>query len=200
MPVTRHHRCCPTPTSARQYRRPAAQLRAPRAQETGLREWRLSQLDSERSCRQNLGMAVPTRTESVPPEPSVRRRHSRRLADNYLIAADAPAPWRPYTADWTHFSRWCQARGVKPMPASPSLAGEYLADLGEGYARATLRRKVAAIARVCRLADQPLDTRHPATRDVRRVINRTHGSPAKRAQALDIDDLQRLVATCEDSL
>jgi integrase len=86
------------------------------------------------------------------------------------------------------------------MPASPSLVGEYLADLGEGYARATLRRKVAAIARACRLAGRPLDTRHPAIRDVLRGINRTHGSPAKRAQALDIDDLQKLVATCEDSL
>jgi hypothetical protein len=86
------------------------------------------------------------------------------------------------------------------MPASPSPVGEYLADLGEGYARATLRRKVAAIARACRLAGQPLDTRHPAIRDVLRGINRTHGSPAKRAQALDIDDLRKLVATCEDSL
>ncbi|MBV8913370.1 MAG: site-specific integrase [Acetobacteraceae bacterium] len=86
------------------------------------------------------------------------------------------------------------------MPATPSLVGEYLADLGEGYAKATLRRKVAAIARACRLAGQPLDTRHPAIRDVLRGINRTHGSPAKRAQALDIDDLRRLVATCEDSL
>jgi integrase len=134
------------------------------------------------------------------PETANRRRRSRRLADGYLIAADAPATVRAYTADWTHFSRWCRARGVKPMPAGPSLVGEYLADLGEGYARATLRRKVAAIARACRLAGQPLDTRHPAIRDVLRGINRTHGNPAKRAQALDINDLQRLVATCEDGL
>ncbi len=133
-------------------------------------------------------------------EPATQRRRSRRLADTYLIAADSPATVRAYTADWTSFSQWCRVRGVKPMPASTSLVGEYLADLGEGYARATLRRKVAAIARACRLAGQPLDTRHPAIRDVLRGINRTHGSPAKRAQALDIDDLQRLVATCEDSL
>lgn len=38
------------------------------------------------------------------------------------------------------------------MPATPLLVGEYLADLGEGYAKATLRRKVAAIGRACRLA------------------------------------------------
>jgi integrase len=86
------------------------------------------------------------------------------------------------------------------MPASPPLVGEYLADLGEGYAKATLRRKLAAISRACRLAGQPLDTRHPAIRDVLRGINRTHGSPAKRAQALDSDDLRRLVTACEDGL
>src|SRR3954469_1744098 len=146
-------------------------------------------------------MEVSTRTlDIVSPGTATRRRRSRRLADNYLIAADAPATVRAYTADWTHFSRWCQARGLKPMPASPLLVGEYLADLGEGYAKATLRRKIAAIARACRLAGQALDTRHPAIRDVLRGINRTHGSPAKRAQALDIDDLRRLVSTCEDSL
>jgi len=146
-------------------------------------------------------MKVLTRDhDPVALEPATQRRRSRRLADTYLIAADSPATVRAYTADWTHFSQWCRARGVKPMPASPSLVGEYLADLGEGYARATLRRKVAAVARACRLGGQPLDTRHPAIRDVLRGINRTHGSPAKRAQALDIDDLQRLVATCEDSL
>jgi hypothetical protein len=65
------------------------------------------------------------------------------------------------------------------MPANPPLVGEYLADLGEGYAKAKLRGKVAAIARACRLAGQPLDARHPAIRDVLRGINRTHRSPAK---------------------
>ena len=86
------------------------------------------------------------------------------------------------------------------MPAKTPIVGEYLADLGEGYATATLRRKVAATARACRLAGRPLDTRHPNIRDVLRGINRTHSRPAKRAQALDIADLQKLVATCGGEL
>src|SRR4051794_33031434 len=93
-------------------------------------------LTSTTSGMQNAGMTVPTRAQgAVAPDTATRRRRSRRLADNSLIAADAPATVRAYTADWTHFSRWCQARGIKAMPASPSLVGEYLADLGEGYAR-----------------------------------------------------------------
>ncbi len=88
------------------------------------------------------------------------------------------------------------------MPASPIPVGDYLSDLGEGYARSTLRRKVAAIARANRHAGHPLDTRHPSIRDVLRGIGRTHGSPPKRAQAqaLAIEEMQRLVTTCDDSL
>ena len=74
------------------------------------------------------------------------RSRSRQRADNYLVAADAPSTVRAYSADWKHFSVWCFTRGLISMPASPDQVGHYLADLGEGYARATLRRKVAAIA------------------------------------------------------
>ena len=86
------------------------------------------------------------------------------------------------------------------MPPSPELVGDYLADLGEGYAKATLRRKVAAITRAARQAGNPLDTRHPSIRDVLRGIGRTHGSPPKRAQALATEDIQKLVATCAEDL
>jgi len=60
---------------------------------------------------------------------------SRHKADRYLVAADAPSTVRAYTADWRHFSLWCAARDLPPMPASPQLVGDYLSDLGEGYAR-----------------------------------------------------------------
>lgn len=132
--------------------------------------------------------------------PAVARARSRRLADGYLVAADAPSTVRAYTADWAHFSRWCAARNLGPMPASPALVGDYLSDLGEGYARSTLRRKVAAIARANRHAGHRLDTGHSSIRDVLRGIGRTHGLPPKRAQALATEEVQRLVAVCGDSL
>jgi integrase len=127
---------------------------------------------------------------------AAKQSRSRQRADNYLVAADAPATIRAYVSDWRHFLLWCAARALKPMPPSPELVGDYLADLGEGYAKATLRRKVAAIARAARQAGNPLDTRHPSIRDVLRGIGRTHGSPPKRAQALTTEDIQKLVDTC----
>jgi len=126
------------------------------------------------------------------------RGRSRHKAYRYLVAADAPSTVRAYTADWTHFSLWCAGRGFAPMPASPQLVGDYLSDLGEGYARATLRRKVAAIARANRHVGHRLDTGDPSIRDVLRGIGRTHGSAPKRAQALATEEVRRLVATCPD--
>jgi len=126
------------------------------------------------------------------------RGRSRHKSGQYLVAADAPATVRAYTADWRHFSLWCAGRGLAPMPASPQLVGDYLSDLGEGYARATLRRKVAAIARANRHAGHRLDTGDPSIRDVLRGFGRTHGSPPKRAQALATEEVRRLVATCPD--
>jgi len=101
---------------------------------------------------------------------------------------------------WTHFSLWCAARELSPVPASPALVGDYLSDLGQGYARSTLRRKVVAISRANRHADHPLDTHHPSIRDVLRGIGRTHGSPPKRARALATEEVQQLVATCDADL
>jgi len=129
-----------------------------------------------------------------------RQRRTQGVADAYLVAADAPATVRAYTADWRHFASWCKASQVSAMPVTPELVGEYLAELGEGYAKATLRRKVAAITRATRIAGMPLNTRHPSIRDVLRGIGRTHGSPARRAQALTTDEVQRLVDTCGDDL
>jgi integrase len=131
---------------------------------------------------------------------AAKRSRSRQRADTYLVAADAPATVRAYVTDWKHFSLWCASRELQPVPPSPELVGDYLADLGEGYAKATLRRKVAAIARAARQSGHPLDTRHTSIRDVLRGIGRTHGSPPKRAQALAIEEIQRLVATCAEDV
>src|SRR5208337_5585031 len=101
----------------------------------------------------------------------------------YQDAADAPATLRAYTADVAHFDAWCGKHGFTSMPATPHVVGAYLAAAGEGYALPTLRRRVAAIARACRVAGHPLDTKHPAIRETLRGIGRKHGAPARRAAA-----------------
>jgi hypothetical protein len=50
---------------------------------------------------------------------AANRTRSRQRADSYLVAADAPATIRAYVTDWKHFSLWCAARALKPMPPQP---------------------------------------------------------------------------------
>lgn len=118
----------------------------------------------------------------------------------YQDAADAPATLKAYAADWVNFTAWCATHRFTPMPATPELIGAYLAAAGEGYAMPTLRRRVAAIARACRIAGHPLDTKHPAIRETLRGIGRTHGAPPRRSTALTIPELRKLVRACGTTL
>jgi hypothetical protein len=88
----------------------------------------------------------------------------------YRNAADARSTLRAYAGDLAHHRASWEKHGFIPVPAPPAIAGAYLAAAGEGYAMPTLRRRVAAIAPVCGVAGQPLDTKHPAIRETVRGI------------------------------
>ena len=118
----------------------------------------------------------------------------------YQDAADAPATLRAYATDWTNFAAWCDQHGFTAMPATPEVIGAYLAAAGEGYALPTLRCRVAAIVRACRIAGHALDTEHPAIRETLRGIGRKHGTPARRSAALTIADMRKLVRSCGTTL
>ena len=118
----------------------------------------------------------------------------------YQDAADAPATLKAYATDWANFNAWCSQHGFTSMPSTPEVVGAYLAAAGEGYALPTLRRRVAAIARACRIAGHPLDTKAPAIRETLRGIGRKHGTPPRRSAALTIADMRKLVRACGTTL
>jgi integrase len=118
----------------------------------------------------------------------------------YQDAADADATLRAYKADLANFKAWCVKHDLTPMPATPETVGAYLAAAGEGYALPTLRRRVAAIARACRTAGHPLDTKHPAIRETLRGIGRRHGGRSRRSAALTTADIKKLSEACGTSL
>jgi len=153
---------------------------------------------------------MPKHLTTVVPQPPARARGgdapSPRAAlalaksQAYQDAADAPATLRAYATDLANYSAWCAQHGFTAMPATPEVIGAYLAAAGVGYALPTLRRRVAAIARACRIAGHPLDTKHPAIRETLRGIGRTHGTPPRRSAALTIADIRKLVRVCGTTL
>ena len=128
--------------------------------------------------------------------PTARAAMALAKSQAYQDAADAPATLRAYATDLANYRTWCDRHGFQPMPATPEVVGAYLAAAGEGYALPTLRRRVAAIARACGVAGQPLDTKHPAIRETLRGIGRKHGAPARRAAALTTAEVKRLCRAC----
>ncbi len=64
----------------------------------------------------------------------------------------------------------------------------------------TLRRRVAAIARACGVAGQPLDTKHPAIRETLRGVGRLDVAPARRLAAFTTTDIRKLSRACGTTL
>lgn len=132
--------------------------------------------------------------------PSPRAALALAKSQAYQDAADAPATLRAYATDLANYSAWCAQHGFTAMPAAPEVIGAYLAAAGEGYALPTLRRRVAAIARACRIVGHPLDTKHPAIRETLRGIGRKHGVPTRRSAALTTNEVRKLAAACGSTL
>ncbi len=132
--------------------------------------------------------------------PTARAAIALAKSQAYQDAADAPATLRAYATDLANYEAWCQRHAFTAMPATPEIVGAYLAAAGEGYAMPTLRRRVAAIARACGVAGQPLDTKHPAIRETLRGVGRKHGAPARRSAALTTTEIRRLSRACGTTL
>src|SRR5215218_10523829 len=126
---------------------------------------------------------------------------SEAAARGYRAAADAPETLRAYRADLACFRAWCAQEGQPAaIPAAPETVGAYLASLAPRYRLATLRRRLAALARAHRSAGHRLDTGHPAIRETLRGIVRRHGAPQRRAAALATAEVRKLVAACRGDL
>ena len=142
------------------------------------------------------GSELDTVEVAEPKPPTARAAMALAKSRAYQDAADAPATLKAYATDLANFTAWRAANGLADGPTTPQIVGAYLAAAGEGYAVPTLRRRVAAIARACGVAGEPLDTKHPAIRETLRGIARRHGSRARRSAALTTSEVRKLVRAC----
>jgi integrase len=115
-------------------------------------------------------------------------------------SARASATRKAYRSDWTHFAAWCAGHDRTALPADPVTVGLYIARHADILSVATLTRRLSAIATAHRMANHPMDTRHPAIRDVMRGLRREKGMAQDHAEALTVPLLRRLLATCGDRL
>ena len=131
--------------------------------------------------------------------PSALGEAALAAAKAYAKLALAPATCRAYQADWTHFFTWCAAANLAALPAAPATVGAYLGAMAPTHARASIRRRLAAIGQMQRLHGHDWTPSHPAIRAPLRGLLRLHGTPAHRAAALGTTEIRRLVAACDAS-
>ena len=147
-------------------------------------------------------MTEPDRAPAPPAlrPPAAVATPADAVAAGYRATADAAATLRAYRADLACYQAWCAAEARAAVPATPQTIGAYLAALAPRYALATLRRRLAAIARAHRAGGHHLDAAHPAVRETLRGIARRHGVPQRRAAALATPEIRLLVAGCGGDL
>lgn len=117
-------------------------------------------------------------------------------AQEFAALAQAPATARAYRSDWVHFAGWCERVGLPAVPAAPGTVAAYLTAHADSLSISTLTRRISSIATAHRLAGYVLDTGHRDLRQTWRGIRRARGTAQRRAEALTVPLLRRVLATC----
>jgi len=100
--------------------------------------------------------------------------------------AAAPATLRAYRSDWAHHAAWCERMAFAPVPAEPAVIGAYLASLTD-KAPTTIRRRLAALAKMYRVNDLPWNAAHRDIRGPLVGLVRERGRPVAKAAPLTLD-------------
>ena len=95
-------------------------------------------------------------------------------------AEKAASTRKAYETDFRLFKAWCDARGVRSLPAAPETVAAYVAAEASRSRPSTLGRRLAALRYAHKLAGLPLPTDSEAVKPTMRGIRRTCGSARVR--------------------
>jgi hypothetical protein len=113
-------------------------------------------------------------------------------ADHYARASRADRTWAQYRSAFRLFAKWCDARGLSPMPAAPETLRVFVAWLAdEGRTIATVNAYVAAIASAHSIAKEPFD--RGALKDDLKGIRKAKPRKPRQARPLVATDLRAIL-------
>lgn len=148
-----------------------------------------------KSMTANLSSPLPALPEQIPTgavrhsdgtlltEPEVQERHRQ-----FLAAATADNTRIAYRCAIRHFYAW---GGV--LPCDTAVVTRYLLHYATTLNPRTLALRVTALSQWHRFQNFADPTAHAELRKMLRGIGRTHGKPKKKARALPLEDLERMV-------
>jgi len=122
--------------------------------------------------RNDSSQLVPPREEGLPADSSLPG-----LAEDLKARAEKAEKKntrRAYRRGWEHFATFCEAEGVRPLPADPKAVALFVEHMaGEGYALPTIDIRLAAIKKWHEKAGQPSPTEHRGVRQARKTVRKT---------------------------
>ena len=123
-------------------------------------------------------------------------------AQEFVRAAKAPSTLRAYRSDWDHFTRWCTAHSLSPLPASPETVALYLTALAATHRPATMTRRLTAITKAHQVAGEksPATMQQAAVSETLKGIRRTLGTAQTTKAALLTADIRRMVEALPETL
>jgi site-specific recombinase XerD len=130
-------------------------------------------------------LVLRSSTPALPAEAADRLRAWTAAAQDALAANTQ----RAYAADSRVFSEWCAAQGLASLPAAPSTVASYLrAEAEAGRAVATIRRRLATIAKMHKAAGLANPAADELVRLALKGIARVRGTDQRQAAALSERD------------
>lgn len=123
------------------------------------------------------------------------------LALKFARAEKSEASRRAYRSDFELFRRWCDARNLSPLPATPATLAAFLAcEARRGSRSSSIARRTAGIHHAHLLAGHQPPTNSEMVRATLRGIRRTVGAAPNRKVPLTADLVRAMVAGAPDNL
>jgi site-specific recombinase XerD len=122
-------------------------------------------------------------------------------ATNLARQEKAIATRRAYRSDFELFGRWCSARGLSALPASPEAIAAFLAcEVERGIRSSTIARRVAAIRYAHRLAGHAVPTDDERVKATVRGIRRALGTAARKKAPATAERVISMALCTDDGL
>jgi site-specific recombinase XerD len=135
-----------------------------------------------------------TKGADMVPSPSLER------AREFARQSKAENTLRGYRGDWKDFCRWCEARELSPLPASPETVSAYIAECAGRLKVGSIQRRLNAIAEAHKAVGVESPTSAGMVRNTLKGIKRVNGTAAVQKAAALTDDIRAMVSATDSGL
>ncbi|MEM1111399.1 MAG: site-specific integrase [Pseudomonadota bacterium] len=116
--------------------------------------------------------------------------YAPRTIDNY----------RSDFANFTNFTKWCEAQGIDTLEVSPSELARFIDAMMPRWSSSTIKHHIAAINTIYRLSDRVPIGDTPEVLLALKRFHRKKGNWQKQASPVTREILIKLLAVCDDSV